>query len=76
MPSKSSVDDVASKSSTALGHAITIGAVASRLPQIVKILRLKSVEGLSPSLFVVDAICNAVTALYHAAHQVRLILMG
>lgn len=34
-----------------------------------KVLRSRSVEGLDPTLFEMDTICNTVTAFYHILHN-------
>ena len=35
------------------------------MPQVYKILSSRSVEGIQPSLFEVDTVCNSLTALFH-----------
>lgn len=69
--SKSNADDdkegAAAKTGAALGWVVSLGAGLARLPQIGRILQARSVEGLSPLMFKADAICNAISALYHRA---------
>lgn len=48
-----------------LGWVVSIAACGARLPQIIRILQSKSVAGLDPFLFEADAVCNAISALYH-----------
>ncbi len=52
----------------ALGVAVSLGAAASRLPQVVRIALARSTAGLHEGMFRADLLCNAVTALYHRTH--------
>mmetsp|Transcript_37955 Transcript_37955/g.74666 ORF Transcript_37955/g.74666 Transcript_37955/m.74666 type:complete len:207 (+) Transcript_37955:151-771(+) len=59
-----------------IGLVVSGGAVFSKLPQIHRILKTKSVDGLSPSLFLSDVLCNTVTALYHRSEKYPLDTYG
>jgi uncharacterized protein with PQ loop repeat len=41
--------------SSVVGYLISVVAVGARIPQIVKIIRARSVEGIEPSLYEVSA---------------------
>mmetsp|Transcript_1155 Transcript_1155/g.3270 ORF Transcript_1155/g.3270 Transcript_1155/m.3270 type:complete len:217 (+) Transcript_1155:167-817(+) len=51
--------------SAAVGWLVSSLAVVTRVPQIVKILRARSVDGIEPSLYEFDTLCNTISGLYH-----------
>jgi len=55
--------------SEVVGWATTGIAMVSRTPQVMKVLKSRSVDGLDPTLFEMDTICNTVTAFYHIIHK-------
>ncbi len=50
--------------SAALGYGIVAGSVGLKVPQILKVVRAKSGEGLSRVTFAIEAAAYAVTLMY------------
>eukprot|EP00040_Diaphanoeca_grandis_P003233 m.24322 g.24322 ORF g.24322 m.24322 type:complete len:229 (+) comp14551_c0_seq2:432-1118(+) len=62
--------------SSALGWLVSVGAIGGRAPQLYRILKNNSVDGLEPTLFMADVVCNTVSAVYHRQHGYPLNTFG
>jgi len=62
--------------SSVLGYAVVLGSTSFKIPQIVRILSSRSVEGLSPSTYLLELFSQSVNITYYVVRELPISTWG